>query len=440
MNKKNKKYSFVKTDATANVVTIDGAGSETINGVANSTLTSQYQSLTVVSNGVVWYQLGSAASVSLGAITTRVDNLTTLSGVATNVTSLGTFTGTTIPDNQNNKQAFQALETSLETNNTTTANLVTLSGVATNAVNLGSFTGTIIPDNQTVKASLQAIETSLDSAVSVNSTQTTNIANLVTLSGVATNATNLGTFTGTIIADSSTVKASLQALETSQGTNNTTTANLVTLSGVATNATNLGTFTGTTIADNQTIKASLQALETAVEAASGGVSGFPNGAVPYVLTNALTQEAAFNYDSASNTLTVGAISLASGTTDLDFYQQSTFTPTVVGSTVAGVGTYTTRTGKYTRIGNIVVFQIQIVLTAHTGTGDMSITGLPYLASQRTACAIHCSTLTFTDFQLGAYVEALSTTCEIRRAANAGADTGVPIDGTCSLWIQGSYLV
>lgn len=43
------------------------------------------------------------------------DDLITLSGVPENSTDLGTFTGSTIPDNQTNKQALQSLETGLET-------------------------------------------------------------------------------------------------------------------------------------------------------------------------------------------------------------------------------------------------------------------------------------------------------------------------------------
>lgn len=43
-----------------------------------------------------------------------IDDLITLSGVADGATSLGTFTGTTIPDSQTIKSALQALETALE--------------------------------------------------------------------------------------------------------------------------------------------------------------------------------------------------------------------------------------------------------------------------------------------------------------------------------------
>lgn len=42
--------------------------------------------------------------------------------------------------------------------------LITLSGVSGGAVNLGTFTGTTIADNQTIKAALQALETAVESA------------------------------------------------------------------------------------------------------------------------------------------------------------------------------------------------------------------------------------------------------------------------------------
>jgi len=47
-------------------------------------------------------------------IDNNVDNLVSLSGVALDSTTLGTFTGTTIPDNRTVKEAFQSLETAVE--------------------------------------------------------------------------------------------------------------------------------------------------------------------------------------------------------------------------------------------------------------------------------------------------------------------------------------
>lgn len=110
----------------------------------------------------------SAIQTQLNAKAAAADvaDLVTLSGVPVNSTDLGTFTGTTIPDNSDNKEALQALETAVEAAqsdandaNTSIGHLVTLSGVAANSDDLGSFTGTIIPDNSDVKEALQSLET-----------------------------------------------------------------------------------------------------------------------------------------------------------------------------------------------------------------------------------------------------------------------------------------
>lgn len=54
-------------------------------------------------------------------------------------------------------------------------NLVTLSGVAGGAVHLGTFTGTTIADNQTVKQALQALETFAEGILGTDTVQTANI-------------------------------------------------------------------------------------------------------------------------------------------------------------------------------------------------------------------------------------------------------------------------
>ena len=55
-----KEYIIKKIDATANTVIIDPDGAETIDGAATKTLSSQWQSLSVVSDGTSWYvQIGS---------------------------------------------------------------------------------------------------------------------------------------------------------------------------------------------------------------------------------------------------------------------------------------------------------------------------------------------------------------------------------------------
>jgi hypothetical protein len=71
---------------------------------------------------------------------------------------------------------------------------------------------------------------------------------------------------------------------------------------------------------------------------------------------------------------------ASASTDantLDDYEEGTFTPTILGVTTPGIGTYTTQAGAYTKIGNTVTVAGFLAWSAHTGTGLMKMGGLPF---------------------------------------------------------------
>lgn len=130
-----------------------------------------------------------------------IDDLVTLSGVAANAESLGTFTGTTIPDASKVKGALQALETAHEEVDQNVNDLITLSGVAENATDLGTFTGTIIPDASKVKAALQALETHTESHTSASS----NVHGIGAGSAVVGTNTNQTLTTKTIDADNNTI-------------------------------------------------------------------------------------------------------------------------------------------------------------------------------------------------------------------------------------------
>jgi hypothetical protein len=65
---------------------------------------------------------------------------------------------------------------------------------------------------------------------------------------------------------------------------------------------------------------------------------------------------------------------------LDDYEEGTWTPDIVGTSTDGVGTYTgTNFGIYTKIGRVVFFEINLVCTAHTGTGNIRFT-LPFVSA------------------------------------------------------------
>ena len=192
-----------------------------------------------------------------------------LSDVAS-TTDLGTFTGTTIANNQSIKAALQALETAIETESTNRSTAIDnlVDGAPGLLDTLNEIAAAIGDDSNFV--------TTITNLISDNEDH---IDNVVTLTGVAKDSGNLGTFTGSTIADSSTVKAAIQALETSLETKAASAVvteidgnvdDLITLTGVAEQQTGLGTFTGSTISDGANIKDALQDLETAAEAAAAG--------------------------------------------------------------------------------------------------------------------------------------------------------------------------
>ena len=65
---------------------------------------------------------------------------------------------------------------------------------------------------------------------------------------------------------------------------------------------------------------------------------------------------------------------------LDDYEEGTFTPVIAGTTTSGTGIYTIQQGKYIKVGNMVYVSIRLGWSAHTGTGNMLLDGLPNLAS------------------------------------------------------------
>ena len=136
---------------------------------------------------------------------------------------------------------------------------------------LGTFTGTTIGDNLDLKDALQALETALEGA-------NADAVDLRTMSGTADGDTDLGTFTGGVIADSSTTKSALQSLETEV---ENVRGDLQSVLGVSDEDTDLGTFTGSTIADSSSVKAALQALETELEDGSGSLTADDAGTADF---------------------------------------------------------------------------------------------------------------------------------------------------------------
>ena len=129
---------------------------------------------------------------------------------------------------------------------------------------------------------------------------------------------------------------------------------------------------------------------------------------------------------------------------LDDYEEGTFTPTIVGSTSAGTGTYTTNTGKYTKIGNVVTLQVYINWTAHTGTGNMRIGNLPFTngnAFWAGSFGFIANIALTAGHVLTGYVEAVSSYVILSQTpVGGGVASDVPIDTAGTIVFSASYTV
>jgi len=131
-------------------------------------------------------------------------------------------------------------------------------------------------------------------------------------------------------------------------------------------------------------------------------------------------------------------------TTLDWYEEGTFTPIVLGATTAGVGTYSIATGRYTRIGNIVNFNLYIVVASHTGTGAMKISGLPFVHEAQSGVGTSvqigfASLLTFTGTPT-AFIETGSTSILLMSATSNTTSGDIQIDTSFGIIVSGSYRV
>jgi hypothetical protein len=118
-----------------------------------------------------------------------------------------------------------------------------------------------------------------------------------------------------------------------------------------------------------------------------------------------------------------------------------FTPALRGTTTAGTGTYTSQLGTYVRVGSLVSFQLVLDWTAHTGTGNMEITGFPFAAKTGEPISdfwVFASAITITG-QATFGVSSAQTFGAVGAVQN-GAYSALAMDAAGLLRITGSYLV
>ena len=131
---------------------------------------------------------------------------------------------------------------------------------------------------------------------------------------------------------------------------------------------------------------------------------------------------------------------------LDDYEEGTFTPTIVGTSATGVGVYTNQTAKYTKVGNLVTCHIYLAWTAHTGTGDMRIGGLPFATASASGIYYAASigfvnsiALTAGYVITGYAIDNSSALINLHQyPTGGGASTSVPMDVAGGLIVAISY--
>lgn len=153
--------------------------------------------------------------------------------------------------------------------------------------------------------------------------------------------------------------------------------------------------------------------------------------------------------SANPSVTGGAVSFpatqvaSAGANDLDDYEEGTFTPTIDGTTTPGAGTYSVQLGRYTKIGRLVEVNIYLAWSAHTGTGNMIVSGLPFAQNASGIIApvsFFMHNMTFAATFVVAYVTAGGTTITLQTVATGAGVAAMPIDTAAQFAFTASYTV
>lgn len=120
---------------------------------------------------------------------------------------------------------------------------------------------------------------------------------------------------------------------------------------------------------------------------------------------------------------------------------TTFTPKISGTSTAGVGTYTSQVGRYFKIGKLVYFSATVAWTAHTGTGSLTLTSLPFASLSGSSVYVVNAALENVTYSndVVAIIGANTTSMTLYSQSTGGALSGIAIDTTGTLHASGWYL-
>jgi hypothetical protein len=303
-----------------------------------------------------------------------------------------------------------------------------VTGNADSATNAGNVTGTVaVANGGTGAVNATNARTNLAAAKSGANSDITSLTGLTTALSVgqggtgATTAaaalTSLGAATAGANSDITSLSGLTTPLSVAQGGTGSNTQNYVDLTTAQNSIGGDKTFTGVV---------SLSSAGTALSVTNNATIGG---------TLASTGLGTF-------TVGVKVKNAGAGSTTLDHYEENTCTAVISGVTTAGAGTYSTNTCIFTRVGRMVYVQAVWIWTAHTGTGNMRITGLPYAgnANLEQICKLGWSGVTFAAGNgLKARIPASQTYADILNdPATNTAEVAIPIDTNATLRLNCAY--
>jgi hypothetical protein len=175
----------IETDLAASASSTKLASASAIKTYVDNVAAAQNEASEISYSNATSGLAATTVQAAIDEVDGNVDNLVTLTGVALDSTDLGSFTGVTIPDGSDIKEALQALETELETK-AESSDLSAHTGASTNVHGLAvgsSVVGTTDTQELTNKTLTNAsIKTPVRSDVKQDT-----LANLTTYAASATN-------------------------------------------------------------------------------------------------------------------------------------------------------------------------------------------------------------------------------------------------------------
>jgi len=134
-------------------------------------------------------------------------------------------------------------------------------------------------------------------------------------------------------------------------------------------------------------------------------------------------------------------SASSNANTLDDYEEGTFSPTIVGGTTAGTASYSSQVGKYTKIGNVVYFDISLYWSSGTGTGAIKIAGLPFQNTAGGNMGFGSDNLALTANYFASFAQVLGTQTNIefyQTPLGGGGLANINYDAAANIWVTGFY--